>query len=109
MSRPQDTPDAPQGLHHPGNGAEGEGAHHRIDRAVPQGDALPREVQELDVQLPSAPLPFSEPHHPGVGFERVELAYRCGIVVTEVDAGAYADFEDGPLSQGDDPLANFPD
>jgi hypothetical protein len=106
---PQDTPDASYGLHDARNGAEREGAHNRINAAVLQGYALPREVQELDIQLRSAPMLFCEPDHPRVGFERVELAHSCGIVVHEVDAGTYADFEDCSLSQGDDSLANFLD
>src|SRR5262249_32515938 len=106
---PQDTSNASYGLHHPRNGAECEGANNRIDSALLQGNALPREVQELDVQLRLAPMLFGEPDHPRVGFERVEFAHSCRIVVREIDAGTDADFEDCPLSQGYDSLANFPD
>src|SRR5262249_40081157 len=52
---------------------------------------------------------FCEPDHAWVGFERVELADFFGVVVNEVDPRPDADFEDGPLSRGDDPLANFPE
>src|SRR5262249_32409708 len=106
---PQDTSDASYGLHHARDRAEREGANNRIDRTVLQGDALPRQVQELDVQLRQAPMLFCEPDHARVGLERVELADFFGVVVNEVDAGPYADFQDGPSSRGDDPLPNFPE
>src|SRR5262249_12826797 len=65
---PQDTSHASYGLHDARNGAERKGAHHRINRACLQGDALPWEVQKLDVQLRSTPLLFRDADHPLVGF-----------------------------------------
>src|SRR6266571_5303400 len=106
---PQDAGDASDRLHDARNRAQGEGADDGIDRTVVQGNALPREAQELDVQLRPASLPLREPNHPGVGFERVDLAHPPRIVVDEVDARAHADLQDPPPSQGDDSRPNLTD
>jgi len=106
---PQDAGDASNRLHHARDRAQREGADDRVDAPVIQGYALPREVQELDVQLRPASFSHREPNHPGVGFERIELAHSPGIVVGEVDARAHADLQDRPLGQGDDSRPNVPD
>jgi hypothetical protein len=106
---PQNASHTSDGLHDSRNRAQRKGANDRVNRAVIQGKMFPRKVQEFDIQLCSAPLLFCKSKHPRVWFERIHLVYPRGIVVGEVYAGAHADFEDFPLSQRDDPLANFPD
>src|SRR5206468_1683501 len=91
---PQDAGDASNRLHHARDRAQREGADDRVDAAVIQGNALPREVQELDVQLRPASFSHREPNHPGVD---------------EVYARAHADLQDLPLRQGDDSPPNLPD
>jgi hypothetical protein len=61
----------------------------------------------LTIYLRSVPLPFREPNHSWVGFESVEFANPCPIVVHEVCPRTCADFENGSLSKSDDSLANF--
>src|SRR5260221_7597357 len=79
-ARPQDTADAVDSLHHAWNRAQREGAHDGIHAPVLQGNALPRQIQELDSQRRPAPLTFRKPEHPRIGFERVERAPSHGVL-----------------------------
>jgi hypothetical protein len=72
----------------------------------------PREVHGADFTLFPVfglPLVFCAPKHPSVGFEGIDLAYPCGIVMSEVDAGTHADLKDICLRQRDYALPDFVD
>jgi hypothetical protein len=105
----QDTSDPSNSIRHSRNRAQREGANYRIDGAIFQWNALPGEAQKLDIQLCSVRCRCGKTNHRRVRFERIDFAHSCGIVMNEVHAWAYADLEDLPLSQGDDPPANFTD
>src|SRR5262249_10173956 len=100
--------DPANGLLHSRNCAQSEGTNYRIDGVVLQGNALSGKTQKFDIQLCSARCRCGKLNHRRIRFERIDLAHSCGIVVNEVHAWAYAYLEDLPLSQGDNPPANFP-
>jgi hypothetical protein len=105
----EDSFDTAQRFHDTGNGAEREGAHDGIDRIIRQGDAFAREAQELDVEARPAPLPLGQSNHLPIRFERIDLAHLRGIVVSEVDAGTDADFQDSPFGPAEDALTDRTD
>lgn len=102
----QDSSNTANSLGNARNRAQRERANHRIDCAVGQGNAFSGKIQEFDIEFRLASLRFRQTNHSGIGFERIHLVYSYGIVEGEVHARTYADFENCPFSQGNDPLAN---
>jgi hypothetical protein len=104
----QDPPDPAERVHHTRYRTRRERADDGVDAGIGEGDAFSRKVQKRDVQVRSAPLPFGEAKHSGVGLERIDLAHSRWVIVSEVRSGTYPDLEDGSLSQGDDVRADIP-
>ncbi len=96
----QDTSNTSNGLHHSGNRAQGESTDNRIDGAVLQRDALARKVQELNSKLRLTPMLFCEATDARIGFQCIDPAQSCGIVVNGINAWANANLEDIPLAKG---------
>jgi len=94
------------GFQHAWNRAHRKGAHHRVDARVRQRNALSGQIKKLNRQAGSALLFFSFSQHPGIRFERIDFIDSGGIIMYEVHAGPYTDFEHRSLSQRDNAAAD---
>src|SRR5258707_15760823 len=105
----QDSSNTANSLGNAGNRTQRKRANDCIDCAVGQWNAFSRKVEKFDVDLRLTSLGFCQTNHSWIGFERVNLVYSCGIVMGEVHARTYTDFENCPFSRGDNPLAHIAD
>jgi len=99
-SRPQDAGNSPNGVRHSGNCAQREGANDGVNTGAWQRDLLSRQVKEFNVHLRLATLVLGQRHHPRIGFERIDFAHICRVVVSEVDPGTDATSRTVPCAKG---------
>src|SRR5262245_12004471 len=84
--RLQHPDDAPNRVAHPGNRAEREGTHDRVDRGVAQRNALAWKIDELDIEVRGPAPVVRQLDHPGIRLEGMEPLHSGRVVVNKVDA-----------------------